>query len=146
MSKFPDQLSEYLYTEGQPVETTGSSSEGVGWGGMYQYGDNFYVLIENCYGEIGYAECSRAEISMVWEDTKAKLAYDEPEPEPNDYVIQLVKGKKCVYVPLLGAKYVDLSAATTFITKDMKAKKERRPVWLLDDDKNFKLWEDFPGD
>src|SRR5690606_33906700 len=86
-SRFDTMLAAHLYGQWGPDEEIGSSSEGIGWAGMWS--DMGVILEEGVDGSVTTRLCSDDDVAMVWHDTQKRLDTVGHVGE-EDYVIEVL--------------------------------------------------------
>jgi len=102
MSKFPDKKTRKLYM-GTSDDEVGSSSEGIGWAGLYfkRKRQGGHIIVENCDGFVERFTYETTEaLSEAWAQMERTL--DRSEPEEEDWLI-FEPGKGFIYVSQKGS-------------------------------------------
>jgi hypothetical protein len=136
--KFDSILAKHLYELDDPDEEVGSSSEGVGWAGIWS--EMGVIIQEDTQGFVTTRVCTEEEVALVWADIQKALSLDSPADD--DYVIDPTGGYRVVQ---LGLTFPTYEGALAAIAQDMAEQKFWPNVWLLSERGDFtNVSEDLP--
>lgn len=150
MSKFPNPRAEELYSQ-QPNDSVGSSSEGVGWAGLYLGGDEeddfvAEIVVEYSDGSIDYFGFeTEGEMRESW--VSFEKTFELRTPQPGDPIIYELPKESLLLVSLgisdldppalpFGARrFVDTTEAIGWLRDEYDLDGE--DVWVWRDDEFY---------
>lgn len=139
--KFDSILSEFLYSDWTPTSEVGSSSEGVGWAGLY--GEVGVILQEATDGTVTHEILTHDTISLRWAEVESELTIGD-QPAEDDYVVgesDRIEGGFIVHQ--FQEHFAKYEEALDAIWNDMEESNFYPDVWLVNERGDFtKITED----
>lgn len=141
VSKFPDKKARKLY-QGGADEEVGSSTEGLGWAGLYRRRNKpgGHVLVESTDGSVDHHRYDTDdELLRSWGEFQKTL--DNSGPDEDDWIIrEPAHGPTWVHMygsSAAGFQVVDRDTAIVAIKERMTAQKFYPDVWVQDERGDF---------
>lgn len=141
--KFENDLAEFLYAEMVPDDSVGSSSDGVGWAGMFIAPESgkVHIVEETPDGLVAVFTYPEAESAMRWAEVEERLSMDGDEPSEDDYVVQEGTGGYTVSQYGKTWTFSEYGDVEKFIRTHMEQEQFWPSVWHVSDHGNYTRWE-----